>query len=113
FSMLSRNNDSIDPSKLSILVLSCQLSFTISAKKWKSFVMTDICMTFRKLVRKIDCHRHEVLSFIDGVTKHETVITSSHIKELSFTFVNTDSDILRLFTNSYSYTTSVCIKALI
>src|SRR5690606_15872717 len=99
-SVLRRNNDCIDTRKFTIDVLSSYLSFTISAKIFKSSIVANFCKTCGHLVRKIDCHWHERFSFIDSVTEHKTLVTSTLVQEFTFAFVNPDSDVLRLLAYS-------------
>mmetsp|Transcript_32439 Transcript_32439/g.46110 ORF Transcript_32439/g.46110 Transcript_32439/m.46110 type:complete len:200 (+) Transcript_32439:847-1446(+) len=102
--MLCRDNNSVDldwsnRSICVLLVLDGDLGLSIRTQPPQTSVLTDI----RQTLSQLGCHHvgqwHAVLSFITGITKHDTLITSTNI-QLTLSNVNSSSNIWRLLVDT-------------
>lgn len=63
-------------------VLDGNLGLSIRSNQWAHAIFTDFSELGTKRCGKVVCERHERLSLVSGISKHDSLITSSDIFKL-------------------------------
>lgn len=114
--VLDRDNNSVNTlsneGTVLVLVLNGDLSLGVRAQPTEGTVATEISHLSVQLVSKHDGEGHELRSLISGITKHDTLVTSTNILNVEGLLDKTLSDIRGLLLNGDKNVAGLVIETL-